>query len=362
MSSNKKIINFSPGPSKLPEEVVAKVQEELINYQGTGISVMEMSHRSPEFMQIVTNAQKEIQQLLNIPAHYSILFMVGGGTGQFAAVPLNLMRSGGKAVYLNTGIWSSKAAKEASKYGQVVEIKPDLKTSSEIKWDLDPDVSYFYYCSNETVQGVELPCIPDTHGIPLVADMSSNILTKHFDITKFSLVFAGAQKNIGPAGITLVIIHSDLLGTPSPFCPTILNYTVMAQENSLHNTPPCFSLYVMALVFKWITQQGGVKAMEQRSASKSQMIYEVVDNSNGFYTCPVPASVRSRVTIPFRIQQGNEELEKEFVDEAKRLNMIQLKGHRSVGGIRASLYNAVTVEEVAILVDFMKDFMKSKLQ
>lgn len=351
-----KISNFSAGPSKLPQDVLLQVQTELLNFQNSGISVLEMSHRSPTFLAIVERAKETVQQLLNIPPNYKVLFMAGGGTGQFSAVPLNLIQKTGKAIYLTTGTWSSKAVAEARKYGEIQEIKSDSNLSSETKLDLDEDASYFYYCANETVHGVELPFVPETNGIPLVVDMSSNILTRNFDITKFAVVFAGAQKNIGPAGVTLVIIREDMLENALPVCPTILNYSIMAKDNSLHNTPPCFSLYVMGLVFEWIKQQGGVDAMEKRSTTKSQLIYEVIDHSNGFYSCPVPVQIRSRVNVPFRIK-NDEELEKQFLKEAEQRGMIQLKGHRSVGGIRASLYNAVTVDEVVILAEFMKEFM-----
>jgi len=356
MMSTGKVINFSAGPSKLPEDVMLQVQKELLNYGDSGISVLEMSHRSPKFTAIVEHAKETVRQLLNIPDNYKILFMAGGGTGQFAALPLNLIQKTGKAVYLVSGTWSTKAAKEAAKYGKVQEVKLDSFLSNTTNGELDQDASYFYYCDNETVHGVELQFIPETNGIPLVADMSSNILTRNFDITKFALVFAGAQKNIGPAGVTLVIIREDMLENALLECPTVFNYSIMAKDNSLHNTPPCFSIYVTGLVFEWIKQQGGVESMEKRSAEKSQLIYDIIDHSNGFYSCPVAAHIRSRVNVPFRIK-NDEELEKKFLKMVEEKGMIQLKGHRSVGGIRASLYNAVTVEEVVYLAEFMKEFM-----
>jgi len=354
--STSRIINFCAGPSKLPEDVMLQVQNELLNYKGSGISVLEMSHRSPKFAAIVEHAKETVRQLLNIPDNYKVLFMAGGGTGQFAALPLNLIQKTGKAIYLTTGTWSSKAAKEATKYGKVQEVKLDSILSGTTDSELDQDASYFYYCDNETVHGVELQFIPDTKGIPLVADMSSNILTRYFDITKFALVFAGAQKNIGPAGVTLVIVRDDMLDNALPECPSVFNYSVMAKDNSLFNTPPCFSLYITGLVFEWIKQQGGVDTMEKRSAEKSRMVYDVIDHSNGFYLCSAPAHIRSRVNVTFRIR-NDEELEKKFLKQAEERGMIQLKGHRSVGGIRASLYNAVNVDEVVVLAEFMKEFM-----
>lgn len=352
-------INFGAGPAKLPREVLLKVQEELLSYDGIGISVMEMSHRSPEYEKLNNSVQQDLRELLNVPENYKILFLQGGGTGLFAAVAMNLMGRTGSADYFVTGSWSAKAAKEASKYGKVNLVLPKRDQYTEIPdkstWNLDPQASYVYYCSNETVHGVEFNFIPEVGDVPLVADMSSNILTRPLDISKFGVIFAGAQKNIGPPGVTLVIVREDLLGNPLPICPLILDFTVMAKDNSLHNTPPTFSIYVMGKVFEWSKSQGGVEEMEKRAIRKSNAIYDLINKSNGFYSCPVEPGSRSRMNVPFKLKVR--ELEAEFLSQAKKLGMIQLKGHRSVGGIRVSLYNAITEEEVDKLVTFMEEFM-----
>lgn len=353
-------INFGAGPAKLPREVMCKVQRDFLNYENSGISVVEMSHRSAEYEKINNDAQKELRSLLNVPDNYKILFLQGGGTGIFAAVAMNLMGRTGSADYFVTGSWSSKAAKEASKYGKVNLVLPktDVHTGvpDQSTWKLDPQASYVYYCANETIHGVEFPFIPEVD-VPLVADMSSNILSRPVDVSKFGVIYAAAQKNIGPAGVTLVIIREDLLSNSLPICPLILDFTVMAKDNSLHNTPPTFGVYVMGLVFKWVREQGGVEEMERRAKLKSELIYSTIENSGGFYFTSVKADYRSRMNVPFRIK--NNELEPEFLKEAKNLKMIQLKGHRLVGGIRASLYNAITMEETQAFKKFMEDFMKA---
>ncbi|PSN37290.1 putative phosphoserine aminotransferase [Blattella germanica] len=363
--SSTSAINFGAGPAKLPEEVLIEVQKELIHYGTTKISVMEMSHRSADYSKINDTAQQIVRDLLNIPDNYKILFMQGGGTGMFAAVPMNLISETGTADYIVTGSWSAKAAKEAAKYGKVNMVLPKTDSYVDIPdpstWNLSPNASYVYYCANETVHGVEFPFIPETRGVPLVADMSSNILSRPFDVSKFGVIFAGAQKNIGPAGVTLVIVREDLLGKAATICPTVLDFTIMAKDNSLHNTPPTFTVYVMGLVFQWIKQNGGVQEMERRAIQKSQLIYDVINSSNNFYSCPVKSSVRSRMNVPFRVGglKGNDELEKEFLAGAQKLGMLQLKGHRLVGGIRASLYNAVTLDNTKALEVYMKEFYES---
>ncbi|XP_046678831.1 probable phosphoserine aminotransferase [Homalodisca vitripennis] len=357
-----KVINFGAGPSKLPEEVMLEVQRELLQYGQTGISVIEMSHRSPEYEDLNNSTQQLARKLLNIPDNYSVLFMQGGGTGLFCAVAMNLMSRSGKADYIVTGSWSAKAAKEAARYGKVNMVLPKTDSYIDIPppstWKLDPEASYVYYCDNETVHGVEFPDIPDTKGVPLVADMSSNILTRPFDVSKFGVVFAGAQKNIGPSGVVLVIVRRDLLGSPLPITPLVFDFTVFDKDNSLHNTPPTFSVFVMKRVFEWLVKQGGLEEMRARAQKKSSLIYDTIAKSNGFYLCPVKPTVRSRMNIPFRIAGGTE-LEAKFLRESREQNMIQLKGHRSVGGIRASLYNAITVDEAQTLANFMKEFQKA---
>ncbi|KAL0101541.1 hypothetical protein PUN28_018990 [Cardiocondyla obscurior] len=354
-----RVINFGAGPAKLPEEVLKHVQKELLSYGDTQISILELSHRSNDFKKVIDDAQATLRDILNIPDNYRVLFMQGGGTGLFAAVPLNIMNTG-TADYLVTGSWSAKAAKEAAKYGKVNMVLPKVSKYTEVPdssiWNLDINASYVYYCANETVHGIEFDYVPETNGVPLVADMSSNILTKPLDISKFAVIFAGAQKNIGPAGVTLVIVRNDVLGRAMDICPTVLNFTVMANDNSLHNTPPVFQIYMVGLVFEWIKRKGGVEGMQNFARKKSNKIYDVIDKSGGFYVCPIERSSRSKMNIPFRIKNGDEELEKEFLSGAASRGMLQLKGHRSVGGIRASLYNAVTEEEAEILANYMKWF------
>uniref|UniRef100_A0A0K8U2M0 Phosphoserine aminotransferase n=1 Tax=Bactrocera latifrons TaxID=174628 RepID=A0A0K8U2M0_BACLA len=360
------VINFAAGPAKLPEEVLKEAQANLLNCNGTGISVMEMSHRSSNYATIQETAINDLRELLNIPSNYKILLMQGGGTGQFAAVCFNLIGRTGVADYVVTGSWSAKAAKEAEQYGKVNLVIPKAAKYTTVPtqdtWKLDPNASYIYYCDNETVDGVEFDFVPEiTNGVPLVCDMSSNFLSRPFDVTKFGLIFAGAQKNIGPAGVTVVIVHEDLIGQHIKQTPSVLNFAQMDKNASLLNTPPTFCIYLMGLVFKWIKRNGGVAGMEKTAATKSKLIYDVIEQSNGFYSCPVEKRVRSRMNIPFRIgsSEGIDALEKEFLAKAESQGMIQLKGHRSVGGIRASLYNAITVAETEQLAKLLKEFAQN---
>lgn len=357
------ILNFGAGPAKLPEEVLLQVQKELITYGDSGISVMELSHRSASYDKIHNDTIATVKRILYIPDNYTVLLMPGGGTAQFSAICLNFMGKTGTADYFITGSWSKKAAVEAKKYGKVNMVIPQRDKHVNIppksEWNLDPNASYVYYCDNETIDGVEFDTVPETNGVPLICDMSSNILTRKFDITKFALVFAGAQKNIGPSGVTLVIVRNDMLGNAHPMTPLMLDYNVMKRDNSIHNTPPTFNIYVLGLVFKWIEDKGGLDEMQKLSKIKSKLVYDAIDGSNGFYYAPVEKIYRSRTNIPFRIggAAGNAELEKAFIKGAEELGMIQLKGHRSVGGIRASLYNAVNVDETKKLVQFMNQFL-----
>uniref|UniRef100_A0A1L8DZL1 Phosphoserine aminotransferase n=1 Tax=Nyssomyia neivai TaxID=330878 RepID=A0A1L8DZL1_9DIPT len=356
------VVNFGAGPAKLPEEVLVEVQKEIVHHGTSGMSVMEMSHRGADYNKIHEDTIKALQELLNIPDDYQILFLQGGGTGLFAAVCMNLMSRTGIADYIVTGAWSDKAAKEAAKYGQVNLVIPKTSKHCGIPdqktWKLDPNASYLYYCDNETVHGVEFNFIPETNGVPIVCDMSSNILSRKFDIRKFGMVFGGAQKNIGPAGITVAIVRKDLIGNAMKICPSVLDFAVAAKENSIHNTPPTFIIYVMGRVFEWIKRRGGVDAMYDASIKKSQMIYNEITRSAGFYSCPVQEDSRSRMNVPFRIAQGDDALEKAFLKGAEARKMVQLKGHRSVGGIRASLYNAVTIEEAETLAKYMREFFE----
>ncbi|KAM9137516.1 phosphoserine aminotransferase [Pangshura tecta] len=366
MDAKRQVVNFGAGPAKLPRSVLLEAQKELVDYKGLGISVLEMSHRTSDFSKIINTAENLLRELLNIPENYKVIFLQGGGSGQFSAVPLNLigLKEGRCADYVVTGAWSAKAAKEAEKYAKVNIVHPKLGSYTKIpdtsSWNLRPDASYVYYCANETVHGVEFDFVPDVKGAVLVCDMSSNFLSRPVDVSKFGVIFAGAQKNVGCAGITVVIVREDLLGFALKECPIVLDYKVQAGNGSLYNTPPCYSIYIMSLVLEWIKNNGGAPAMDKQSSIKSQMIYDIIDKSNGFYVCPVEKKSRSRMNVPFRIGniKGDEALEKKFLDKAVELNMISLKGHRSVGGIRASLYNAVTIEDVQKLATFMRSFMQ----
>ncbi|ODN03223.1 putative phosphoserine aminotransferase [Orchesella cincta] len=353
-------IYFGPGPAKLPKEVLETMQKELLDLNGSHVSIMEMSHRSPEFNTVINSTIDKARKLLNIPDNYKVLFLQGGGTGQFAAVPLNLIGRTGKADYICTGSWSSKALKEAQKYGEANMVHKKLDKYGSVpdpsSWCLNPEASYVYYCDNETVEGVEFQFVPETNGVPLVCDMSSNIFSRPIDISKFGLIYAGAQKNIGPAGVTIVIVREDLIGKALPITPTVLDYAVMAKENSLHNTPPCFAIYAVGLVFDWILQNGGVEEMQRRAIAKATTIYDLVDGD--YYSSAVDATCRSHMNVPFRVKK-DEALEEKFLKEAKALGLLGLKGHRSVGGIRASIYNAITPEHVEKLGEFMKSFKQN---
>ncbi|XP_002125683.2 phosphoserine aminotransferase-like [Ciona intestinalis] len=360
------VINFNPGPAKIDASVLAKAQTELLNYRNLGFGVLEMSHRSAEFIDIVERAKTNLRELMKIPDNYKILFLQGGATGQFSAVPLNLLNLSTDAIadYIVTGTWSAKAAKEAEKFGNINIVHPKLKKYTSIPaeetWQLNPNAAYLYYCDNETVNGVEFHFAPQAGNVPIIADMSSNILSKPVDVSKFGAIIAGAQKNIGCAGVTLVIIRDDLIGHQLKECPAVLDYKLQADMNSLYNTPPSYSIYLTGLVLEWIKNSGGVMSMAKRSAIKSQLIYSVINNSNGFYHCMIDDDCRSRINLPFRVggPGGDQELESLFLERTKQANMVGLKGHRSVGGIRASLYNAVTIEETQQLADLMLAFQQ----
>jgi phosphoserine aminotransferase len=363
---NRKICNFSAGPSSLPYEVLEIAQKELIDFNNLGLSVMEISHRSATFNKIITKAENSVRELLKVPENYKILFLQGGGNGQFSAVPMNLInRNPSKSAdYFVTGYWSGRAAEEASKYGTVNLVLPATKSYTTIppaaEWKLNKDASYIYICDNETIDGVEFNVPVECEGIPLVADCSSNLFSKPIDISKYGVVFAGAQKNFGPAGTTVVIVREDLLGLAIKECPTILDYKIQAGNNSLYQTPPCYGIYICGLVFDWLKNAGGMETVGQINAQKANLLYETIDNSGGFYISPVDKKCRSRMTIPFRIYRDNkpeDKLEKQFIEEGEREHkLFELKGHRSVGGIRAAIFNAVSLQCVQQLVDFMKLF------
>lgn len=354
----KRVYNFSPGPSMLPLPVLEKAQKELLDYQGTGMSVMEISHRSQIFREIIEEAESLLRELMHIPQNYKVLFLQGGASTQFAMVPLNLMGNKRKADYIITGSFAKKAASEAKRYGTVNIVASSEDANFSYIPDVDslkpsPDSSYFHITTNNTIYGTRYTKLPDTGNTPLVADMSSNILSQVYDVSKFGLIYAGAQKNIGPAGLTIVIIREDLIGNALDITPTMLNYKTHADQNSLYNTPTTFSIYMAKLVFEWLKEQGGVSAIEKINVEKASILYDYLDNSNFYKGTAVPKD-RSIMNVTFTLP--NEELTAKFVKEAEKAGLSTLKGHRSVGGIRASIYNAMPIEGVKALVDFMKKF------
>ncbi|MDL4839785.1 3-phosphoserine/phosphohydroxythreonine transaminase [Aquibacillus rhizosphaerae] len=354
----KRVYNFSAGPSMLPLPVLEKAQQELPNYNDSGMSVMEMSHRSGLFTDIITQAEQLLRDLMNIPDNYKVIFMQGGASQQFAMVPMNLLTKSGKADFVNTGSWSKKAIKEAEKFGQVrvIASSEDENFTYIPKIDrsmIDPEADYVHITTNNTIEGTTFRDIPDTGDVPLVVDMSSNILSEQMDISKFGLIYAGAQKNIGPAGLTVVIIREDLIGQATETCPTMLDYKTHSESGSLHNTPPTFSIYMAKLVFEWLKELGGLKGMEEINQEKARILYEYIDESD-FYLSPVKEDSRSIMNIPFVIP--DRDLDGLFVRQAQARGLETLKGHRSVGGMRASIYNAMPLEGVQELINFMKEF------
>jgi phosphoserine aminotransferase len=356
----KRAHNFNAGPAGLPLEVMQQAQAEFLDYKGTGMSIIEMSHRSKEFEGMITEAEADMRELLNIPANYKVIFMQGGASLQFAMVPMNLRPAGASADYIVTGAWSKKAAQEAQKLG-TVRVAADMKAGNynavPEKLDLDPKAAYLYYCSNETIHGVEFfqePVPPA--GVELICDTSSDFMSRPVDVSKYAYLYAGAQKNVGPAGVVVGILREDMLERVPENLPVMLDYKVQATEKSLYNTPPCFSIYMVGLVMKWIKRLGGLSAIEARNTAKANLIYSTIDASGGFYKGHAQPGARSRMNVTFRLP--SEELEETFAKEAKKLNMIGLKGHRSVGGLRASIYNAVELSDIEVLAQFMQEFQK----
>jgi phosphoserine aminotransferase len=354
------IYNFSAGPAVLPKAVLQQVQQELVDWHGSGMSVMEMSHRGKEFMGIAAEAEADLRALMNIPSNYKVLFLQGGASSQFAMVPMNLLRGKPSADYLNTGEWSKKAIKEAKKFGgvNVVASSEDRNFSyapTQDQWKLDPNAAYVHYTPNETIGGVEIFWTPETGNVPLVADMSSNILSRPIDVSKYGVIYAGAQKNIGPAGLTIVIVREDLIGQVVAGTPTMFDYKTHSENDSMYNTPPTFAMYVAGLVFKLLGAQGGLTAMEKVNRDKAALLYGKLD-STGFYNSPVAMENRSLMNVPFTLKDAA--LDEAFLKGAKERGLLQLKGHRSVGGMRASIYNAMPVAGVQALVDYMNDFEK----
>lgn len=352
--------NFCAGPAALPEAVLRKAQAELLDWQGRGLSVMEMSHRSDEYVAIAEKAEQDLRDLLNVPSDYKVLFMQGGASQQFAQIPLNLLPEDGVADYVETGIWSKKAIEEARRFG-TVNVAASAKAydyfaiPGQNDWQLSANAAYLHYCSNETIGGLQFDWVPQSGDVPLVCDMSSDILSRPIDVSQFGMIYAGAQKNIGPSGLVVAIVREDLLGRARSICPTMLDYKVAADNGSMYNTPATFSWYLSGLVFEWVKEQGGLEEMERRNRAKMELLYGAIDASD-FYTNPIAKNARSWMNVPFRL--ADEKLDKPFLAGAEACGLLNLKGHRSVGGMRASIYNAVGMDAVQALVAYMAEFEK----
>lgn len=358
MTEYNRVYNFSAGPSMLPLPVLEKVKEDLLNYQGSGQSVMEMSHRSASFKKIIEEVEDDLREIMEIPDNYKVLFLQGGGTLQFSMIPLNLLRNSMKADYAITGTWAKKAYKEACKFGDInVIASSEEDTFTWVpkfgKDQIRPDADYVYITTNNTIYGTAYNYVPKTGDIPLVADMSSNILSEPVDVSKFGIIWAGAQKNIAPAGVTIVIVREDLIGFAGKEVPTYLDYKIHSENGSMYNTPPCFAIYVAGEVFKHIKATGGLVAMQKRNREKADKLYDYIDSSS-LYSCPVAKEDRSMMNVVF--VTGNADLDKKFVAEAKDAGLVNLAGHRSIGGMRASIYNAMPMKGVEALIEFMKKF------
>ena len=363
-----RVHNFSAGPAMLPQEVLAEAAADMLDWHGSGMSVMEMSHRGPEFSSIIVDAQNDLRELMSVPDNYKILFMQGGGLAENAIVPMNLLgRVAQPAVidFVHTGAWSGKSIKEAARYAQVnVAASSQLLNFTQVPmradWKLSPHAAYVHICTNETIDGVEFSAAPDiandTNNAPLVADVSSHILSRVIDVSQYGVLFGGAQKNIGPAGLTIVIVRDDLLGHSLPVCPSAFDWKIVADNASMYNTPPTYAIYIAGLVFKWLKRQGGVAAMEQRNIAKAKLLYDCIDRS-GLYENRVQKPYRSRMNVPFFLR--DEKLNAAFLDGAKTHGLLQLKGHKSVGGMRASIYNAMAMDGVQALVSFMQEFERT---
>lgn len=353
-----RVYNFSAGPSMLPESVLKKAAEEMLDYKGCGQSVMEMSHRSKVFQSIIDEAEALVRELMNVPDNYKVLFLQGGASTHFAAIPLNFMNGTGKADYIVTGQWAKKAYEEATKYGDArVAASSKDKTFSYIpkttRADFRDDVDYVYYCMNNTIYGTLFNYIPDTGDIPLIADISSCFMSEPLDVSKFAVLYGGAQKNIAPAGLVIAIIREDMLGKAREFTPTMLDYKVQADNSSMYNTPPCYTIYMCKLVLEWIKSMGGIEAIGKHNREKAAVLYDFLDSSKMFKGTVVKED-RSLMNVPF--VTGSDELNAKFIKEAEAAGFVNLKGHRSVGGMRASIYNAMPIEGVKALVEFMKKF------
>jgi phosphoserine aminotransferase len=353
-----RVFNFSAGPAMLPEAVLQQAREEMLDWQGCGMSVMEMSHRGKEFMSIAEQAEADARQLLAVPDNYKVLFLQGGASSQFSMVPMNLTRDNRKVDYINTGSWSKKAIAEAKRYADVniaasTEESKFTTTPAQAELKLSADAAYVHYTPNETIQGVEFPYVPETGSVPLVADFSSTILSRPIDVSRYGIIYAGAQKNIGPAGLTLVIVREDLIGEAVDGTPVMFQYATHSENGSMYNTPPTYGWYLAGLVFKWLLGKGGLEGMAEINRRKAKALYDTIDAS-GFYANPVSLESRSLMNVPFTLADA--ELDAKFLQEAGAAGLKTLKGHRSVGGMRASIYNAMPEEGVKALIDFMTEF------
>jgi len=356
----KRIFNFSAGPAMLPDEVMKIAASELTDWHDSGMSVMEMSHRSKEFISIAEKAEADLREIMSIPDNYEVLFLQGGASSQFAMVPMNLLGKCNTADYINTGSWSKKAVAEAKRFCNINIAATSASSNfmtipSSSEWSLNPDAAYVHYTPNETIGGVEFHSIPETGDVPLVADMSSTILSRPIDVSRYGLIYAGAQKNIGPAGITIVIVRKDLIKEPIAGTPAMFSYQTHAKAKSMYNTPPTYSWYISGLVFAWIKAGGGLEAMAKINKRKAEKLYSAIDSS-GFYTNPVEPECRSWMNVPFML--ASPDLDKQFLEQAGESGLLTLKGHRSVGGMRASIYNAMPEEGVDSLIEFMVEFEK----
>uniref|UniRef100_A0A6U2IZN4 Phosphoserine aminotransferase n=1 Tax=Chlamydomonas euryale TaxID=1486919 RepID=A0A6U2IZN4_9CHLO len=350
-----RLFNFSAGPAVLPLDVLEEARDDLINWKGSGSSIMEMSHRGKEFDGVAKKAEADLRKLLNIPDNYKVMFLQGGASTQFAMVPFNLAGAEDATDYVVTGSWSKKALDEGKMFTKAnCAAKGDNK-SIPTGWSLSEGSKYVHYCDNETIQGVEFKSVPDVGGRLLVADMSSNFVSKPVDVSKYGIIYAGAQKNVGPAGVTIAIVREDLIGSARPGTPTMLDYKTHAENDSMYNTPPCWAMYICGLVFAKLLKEGGLPAVQANNEAKAKVLYDVIEASNGFYNNPVDPSCRSLMNVPFTIPK-DAELEKAFIKEAAAAGMVQLKGHRSVGGMRASIYNAMPMDGINALAAFMKEF------
>jgi phosphoserine aminotransferase len=355
------IFNFSAGPAVLPKEVLAQARDEMMDWHGSGMSVMEMSHRGKEFMSIAAEAEADLRELMNIPSNYKVLFLQGGAHSQFSMIPMNLLRGKKSADYLDTGIWSKKAIDEAKRYCSVNVVASSADKNytyapTQDAWKLSADAAYVHYTSNETIGGVEMFWTPKTGDVPLVCDMSSHILSRPIDVSQYGLIYAGAQKNIGPAGLTIVIVREDLIGQTMVGTPTMFDYKTHADNDSMYNTPPTYGIYIAGLVFKWLKAKGGLAAMEKINIEKAALLYSYLDQSD-FYHSPIAVDNRSRMNIPFTLK--NAAFDAAFLKQAQENGLLQLKGHKLVGGMRASIYNAMPIEGIKALISFMQAFEKA---